>query len=106
MIDFVVTRKRPLGKREFVYYSNLQRTMSEASVINDGSYPVRTINGNPGFVAHESYDMNVDLYKAKALEKCEGDDIKEIYYRVKEGKPLLKKKKKIKFTRNPYGRKK
>jgi len=105
MIDFVITRKRPLGKREFVYYSNLQRTMSEASVINDGSYPVRTINGNPGFIAHESYDMNVDLYKAKALEKCEGDDIKEIYYKVKDKKPFLKTKKKIKFTRNPHGKK-
>jgi len=99
MVDFVVTRKKPLGKREFIYYNYENRAMSEASVINDGSYPIRTINGNTGFVAHESYDMNVDLFQAKALEKCKGDDIKEIYNNIKEKKGLLKPIKKIKFRR-------
>jgi len=103
MVDFVVTRKRPLGKREFVYYNYENRVMSESAVINDGSYPIRTINGNTGFIAHESYDMNVDLYEAKALEKCKGDDIKEIYDDIIKKKPFLNTVKKIRFR--PGGRK-
>ena len=86
LMDFVVTNKGPLGKREFTYYNRENRVISEASVINDGRYPIRTINGNHGFVAHESYDMNVDLKEAKALEKLEGDDIKEIYYNAQKNK--------------------
>ena len=94
LIDFVVTNKAPLGKREFSYYNRENRSMSEASVINDGSYSIRTINGNHGFVAHESYDMNIDLREAKALEQIEGDDIKEIYQSIKKTRkiPLINKK--------------
>jgi len=72
-VDFIKTIKGPLGKREFVKYKK------EASIINDGSYQIHTINGNHGFVGHESYERNVSLKKAQALDKLEGDDIKEIY---------------------------
>jgi len=71
-IDFQRTRKAPLGKREFVKYHK------EASIINKGDFPIRCINGNHGFFGHESYDQNVNLLKAEALDKLEGDDIKEI----------------------------
>lgn len=100
LMDFIVTRKGPMGKREFSYYNRENRAISEASVINDGSYPIRTINGNTGFIAHESYDMNVDLREAKALEQCEGDDIKEIYENIQtKGMDAIKprKKKHLKF---------
>ena len=71
-IDFILTRKAPLGTRQFVKYKK------EATIINDGKYQVRFTNGNHGFIGHESYDKNVDLYKAEALDKLEGDDIQEI----------------------------
>jgi len=71
-IDFVRTKKGPLGTREFVRYKK------EATIINDGRYQVRFINGNHGFVGHESYDKNVDLYKAEALDKLPGDSLEEI----------------------------
>ncbi len=71
-IDFFRVRKGPLGKREFIRYRK------EASVINRGKYPIRFINGNHGFVGHESYDLDVDLYETEALDKLPGDDIKEI----------------------------
>lgn len=71
-IDFLRTRKGPLGTRQFLRYKK------EASVINDGKYQVRFINGNHGFVGHEDYDKNVDLYKAEALDKLPGDNIEEI----------------------------
>lgn len=83
-IDFVKTKKAPLGTRQFMRYNK------EATVINDGCYQVRFINGNHGFVGHESYDKNVDLYKAEALDKLPGDSINEIVdnlplrYREKE----------------------
>ena len=99
MVDFVVTNKAPLGKREFSYYNRESRAMSEASVINDGSYPIRTINGNPGFIAHESYDMNVDVREAKALEQIEGDDIKDIYHSIKKHKKIPFKVPKIKWRK-------
>ena len=75
-LDFVRTRKAPLGKREFVKYKK------EASVINNGDFPIRCINGNHGFIGHESYDRNVNLLKAEALDKTPGDDIKEIVERL------------------------
>lgn len=71
-IDFIRTKKGPLGKREFMRYRK------EASIINDGKYQIRFINGNHGFIGHESYDKNVDLYKAEALDKLPGDTIEEI----------------------------
>jgi len=72
-IDFVRTRKAPHGKREFVRYGK------KASIINNGSYQIKTLNGNRGFVGHESYDGNVDLYLTEGLDILPGDDIKEIY---------------------------
>lgn len=71
-LDFIAARKGPLGTREFVKYRK------EANVINDGTYQIRCINGNHGFIGHENYDRNVNLLKAEALDKLEGDDIKEI----------------------------
>lgn len=71
-LDFIRTTKAPEGKREFVKYRK------EASIINNGDYQIKTINGNRGFVGHESYDQSVNLYKAEALDKLPGDDIKEI----------------------------
>ena len=71
-IDFVRTVKGPLGTRQFMRYKK------EATVINDGRYQVRFINGNHGFVGHESYDKNVDLYKSEALDKLQGDSLDEI----------------------------
>ena len=71
-IDFLRTLKGPLGTRQFMRYKK------EATVINDGSYQLRFINGNHGFVGHESYDKNVDLYKAEALDKLKGDNLEEI----------------------------
>lgn len=71
-IDFIRTTKGMLGTRQFVKYKK------EATIINDGRYQVRFINGNHGFVGHESYDKNVDLYKAEALDKLKGDNIEEV----------------------------
>lgn len=77
-IDFVKTVKDALGKRNF------RRYKKDAAIINTGSYPLRFINGNPGFVGHESYDKNVDLYEAEALDKQEEDDVKEMFNRIWE----------------------
>ena len=78
---FIKGTKGPLGKYEFVYQKH------KASVIDDGRYPIRFPNGNPGVVAHESYDKNIDFYKAKLLEELfeihNVDNIKDLY-------PLLK----------------
>lgn len=71
-LDFIRSKKGPLGVRQFVKYKK------EASVINVGDYQLRCINGNHGFIGHESYDKNVNLYKAEALDKLEGDNIEEI----------------------------
>jgi hypothetical protein len=70
-----VTKKEE-GKREFVRYGK------EASIINRGKYPIRFPNGDRGFVGHESYDQDVDLYETEALDKLKGDDIKEIYHHI------------------------
>ena len=78
-VDFVKTIKGPLGTRQFVKYKK------EASIINSGNYQIHLINGNHGFVGHESYDCNIDLKKAEALDKLKGDDIKEIYKDIKGG---------------------
>lgn len=73
--------KKEEGKREFVRYGK------EASIINRGKYPIRFPNGDRGFVGHESYDLDVDLYETEALDKLRGDDIKEIYSnKIKEDK--------------------
>lgn len=75
-------KKEALGKIDFVYRKK------KASIIDDGSYPVRLPNGNAGVVAHESYDRNVDLYKAELLKKLftvhRVDNIKELYKSIKK----------------------
>lgn len=71
-LDFQKVKKGPLGVRQFVKYKK------EASIINNGDYQVRCINGNHGFIGHESYDKNVNLYKAEALDKLPGDNMEEI----------------------------
>ena len=71
-IDFLKVKKGPLGTREFVKYKK------EANIINNGDYQIRCINGNHGFIGHEDYSQNVNLFKAEALDKLPGDDIKEI----------------------------
>lgn len=73
-----VTKKEE-GKREFVRYGK------EASIINRGRYPIRFPNGDRGFVGHESYDLDVDLFETEALDQLPGDDIKEIYHKVMKG---------------------
>lgn len=72
-VRFLNTTKAPLGVRKFRLHG------VDASTINDGRGMGRLPNGNVFFRAHESYDRNVIPMKAKALEKWEGKDIKEIY---------------------------
>lgn len=76
-MTFQVCNKKEDGKREFTRYKK------EASIINRGKYPIRFPNGDRGFVGHESYDLDVDLYETEALDKLPGDDIKEIYRHLK-----------------------
>jgi len=90
-VDFVRTRKGPYGKREFVRYNR------NASVVNSGSYQIKTLNGNRGFVGHESYDSNVNLKDVKALTKLPGEDIKEIYHSL----PHTSRKQKNKLLKKP-----
>ena len=81
MLDFEWSKKAPHGKREFVY------NKTEASYINNGDYPIHTINGNYGCIVHESCDENINMHEAKAAEKIskqyDSDDIKEIYTKTK-----------------------
>lgn len=72
-LDFIRTVKGPENTRRFVKYKR------NATIINDGDFPLRTINGNRGFIGHENYDHNVNLEEAEALDETEGEDIKEIY---------------------------
>lgn len=87
-IDFIRTKKGALGTRQFVRYKK------EATIINDGRYQVRFINGNHGFVGHESYDKNVDLHKTEALDKLDGDNMEEIIDKLplEEIKPIKDEK--------------
>jgi len=75
---FINTTKGPHGKRSF------RINKEDASVINDGNANFTLHNGNRGFRGHEMYDGNVDPFRAKALEKIVGDDVKEIYYTHRE----------------------
>lgn len=54
------------------------------AILNEGTDQIHTRNGNLGFFAHENYDKNIKLTECKALEKLEGDDIKEIYRNLKK----------------------
>ena len=74
---FIKGFKGPLG----TYYFKL--SSKKACVVDTGSYPTRLPSGNSCIVAHESYDMNLNYYKAKALEKLftkyKVSDIIELY---------------------------
>lgn len=73
----IFTTKRPHGKREFVFHKQ------EASVINNGDYPLHTPNGNAAFLCHEDHDENINMAEVaytEELEKTMGtDDIKSVY---------------------------
>lgn len=72
-IDFVRTKKGPSDTRLFTRYGK------PATIVNTGSYQIRTHNGNKGFVGHADYEMNVNLIECEALDKCDGDNNIEIY---------------------------
>ena len=82
MLDFVWAKKGPHGKREFVY------NKEEASIIDKGDYPIHFRNGAVGFVAHESCDENLNMFKVKYAEKlgkqAGTNEIMEIYNKIKE----------------------
>lgn len=75
---FINTKKGPHGKRSFRIHNE------DATVINDGKASFTLSNGNHGFRAHENFDMNVDPFRAKALQQMPGDNIKEMYYRARD----------------------
>lgn len=81
LLDFIWANKKPQGKREFVYHGE------EAAYINNGDYPIHTINGNHGSLVHESHDENMNLFEAKAAERIVEDydtkNIKEVYTKAK-----------------------
>jgi len=87
-VDFVRTKKGPYSVRKF------SRFGKPATLINTGSYQIRTHNGNKGFVGHEDYNISVNLLECEALDKSEGDDVIEIYEN-------LKPKKKIRVGKKP-----
>lgn len=72
-VDFVRTKKGPCDTRQFTRYGK------PATIVNTGSYQIRTHNGNKGFVGHEDYEMNVNPIECEALDKCYGDNTVEIY---------------------------
>lgn len=77
-IMLINTLKGAQGKRSFYINKN------DASVINDGKSQVRFPGGNIGFRAHEMYDGNICPKRCKALEQMPGDNIKEMYYLLKQ----------------------
>ena len=83
-MDFIRTHKQAFDTRSFTRYKK------QATIINTGSFPIRTHNGNKGFVGHEDFDRNVDLLECEVLDKLPGDTIKDIY----EGLPHEQLKKK------------
>jgi len=75
-VRFINTVKGTQGKRSF------RVNGEDASVINDGEASFRLPSGNHGFRAHESFDMNVNPRRAKALQQMPGENIKEMYYQA------------------------
>ena len=78
LIEFIPMVKGPKGLR----FAKLHK--KKIAVINEGDEQFHTRNGNLGFFAHENYDKNINLKECKALEKLDGDDVKEIYHALKE----------------------
>ena len=85
-VDFIRTRKGPFDTRLFSRYGK------PATIVNTGSYQIRTHNGNKGFVGHEDYEMNVSPVECEVLDQCEGGSIKEIYNNLphRQGKKRLR----------------
>lgn len=86
-VRYINTLKGPHGKRSFRIHGE------DATVINDGKASFLLVNGNRGFRAHENFDMNVDPFRAKALEQMPGADIKEMYYLARNALDEKKKEK-------------
>jgi len=78
LVELIVVEKGPKGIR----YGMLHK--KKIAVLNEGTGQIHTRNGNLGFFAHENYDKNINLLECKALEILDGDDIKDIYYNLKE----------------------
>ena len=78
LVDLVPTTKGAKGIRYGVLHKK------KIAILNEGTEQIHTRNGNLGFFAHENYDKNINLRECKALEKLDGDDIKEIYHNLKK----------------------
>ena len=82
MIDFEYAKTGPHGKREFIYNGK------EASIIDQGEYPIHFPNGAIGFICHEKSSGSLDMKKIKYAEnlnkKLGTNNIKEIYSIAKE----------------------
>ena len=89
-VDFIKTTKGQSDTRLFTRYGK------PATIVNTGSYQIRTHNGNKGFVGHEDYNLHVNLLECEALDKSEGDDVIEMY-------DNLPHKKRIRFGKKPEG---
>ena len=76
LVDLIPVVKGVKGIRYGVLHKK------KIAVLNEGTDQFHTRNGNLGFFAHENYDKNIKLLECKALEKLEGDDIKEIYHNL------------------------
>lgn len=55
--------KGPYGQTKGVTYKQ------KADVIDDGSFPIRWLNGNPGILMYDLMNTNVDLKKSIARKK-------------------------------------
>jgi len=81
-VDVVWAKRKPHGKREFVYNGE------EATVIDLGDYPIHFPSGATGCIAHEKSRQNVNCAKARYSQEVKDvfktDDIKEIYYKAKK----------------------
>jgi len=80
LMDLVWAKKKPDGKREFVY------NQQEASIINRGDYPLHFRSGAHGCLGHESHDESINLMEVKAAEKFTKvlgtNDLKEMYNKI------------------------
>lgn len=77
LVDLMPVTKGVKGIRYGVLHKK------KMAVLNEGDGQFYTRNGNLGFFAHENYDKNINLRECKALEKLDGDDVKEIYRNLK-----------------------
>ena len=82
LMRFKWAKKKPHGKREFVFNGE------EASVIDNGDYPIHLLNGGQGCIVHEKDDENINLVEAKYAEFLNKffvtDSLREIYSLAKK----------------------